>query len=214
MSGNAAGLVRIFASGGLLLAWALAAHQGSVGRGNPDFNALVALAPIAAALGLAVRRSPWRYAGLIALVGACGTLAAFWPAVRSNVAFLYLIQHAGINLALAALFGTSLRGPGDALVTRLARLAETPDLSPLKVRYTRQVTRAWTLFFLANAGVSVLLYALAPMAVWSVYANILCGPLVAAMFLGEHLWRRRVLPPEERPSIATVVRAWRSHRSA
>ena len=206
-------LARILATGGLVLAWAVAAHEGSVGRGNPDFNALVAAAPLAAALGLAGRRGRYRHVALLGLTAFLGAQAAWWPQVRNNVAFLYLIQHVGVNLALATFFGRSLTGPGDALVTRLARLAETPDLSPRKEHYTRQVTAAWAAFFVANAAVSALLYALAPAEAWSVYANILGGPLVALMFLAEHLCRRRVLPPDERPSFATVVRAWRNHRS-
>jgi len=36
-------------------------------------------------------------------------------------------------------------------------------------------------------------------------------PLIAAMFVGEHLWRMHVLPPEERPTMSEVVRAWRAH---
>ena len=213
MSPTAARLARVLATGGLFLAWAVAAHAGSIGWGNPDFNAVVALLPIAAALAIASRRGPYRHAARLGLVAFFGLLAAWWPQVRGNVAFLYLIQHLEINLALAAFFGCSLSGPGDALVTRLARLAEGPDLSALKVRYTRQVTVAWTVFFVANAAVSALLYALAPAAVWSVYANILNGPIIALMFLGEHLCRRFVLPPHEQPSFAAVIRAWRSHRS-
>jgi len=206
-------LVRVLAAGGLVSAWTVAAHFGSVGRGSPDFNAAIAVVPIAATLVVVIGRGLGRLTALLAILGCFGVLAGLWPAVRQNVAFLYLIQHVGINLALAVLFGGSLRGPGEALVTRLARSIESSDLSPQKVRYTRQVTQSWALFFVANATVSALLYVLAPAAAWSVYANILGGPLVALMFMGEHLWRRRVLPPAERPSIATVVRAWRSHRS-
>ena len=32
--------------------------------------------------------------------------------------------------------------------------------------------------------------------------------LLAAMFVGEHIWRLKALPPEERPSIAQVARAY------
>ena len=36
-------------------------------------------------------------------------------------------------------------------------------------------------------------------------------PLLAAMFVAEHIWRSFALPPEERPSIAQVARAYRMH---
>lgn len=198
----------------LAIAWAVAAHLGSTGAGNPDFNTALGVAPIVAAAALLIGRSRHLalvVAGSLALLG---TLAWLWPTLRQQVAALYLVQHVGINLALASLFGRTLFGPGEALVTRLARLLYPQGISPRKVRYTRGVTLAWTLFFVANATLSALLYAFAPAAVWSVYANLLGLPLVGAMFLGEHLWRMRVLPPEERPGIADVVRAWRRHHGS
>jgi uncharacterized membrane protein len=87
-------------------------------------------------------------------------------------------------------------------------------LSERHRRYTRQITLAWALFFLANATLSALLYALAPLEAWSVYANLLTAPLVGVMFAAEHLVRMRALPPEERPSIAEVVRVWRLRAAA
>jgi uncharacterized membrane protein len=48
----------------------------------------------------------------------------------------------------------------------------------------------------------------------SFYANLMTAPLVGLMFAAEHLWRMRVLPPEERPSIAEVIRVWRLRAAA
>lgn len=206
-------LLRGAAVAALALAWAVAAHVGSTGEGSPDFSAALGVAPLVAAAAMLLGR----LAGLRRVVGALallGLLAALWPLLRQNVALLYLVQHIGFNLALASLFGRTLIGPGEALVTRLARLVYGDGISDRNIRYTRGVTVAWTVFFVTNASVSLLLYALAPAAVWSGYANLLDLPLVATMFLGEHLWRRRALPPEERPGVADIVRAWRRHSSA
>lgn len=193
--------------------WAVAAHFASAGETSSAFGVALAVLPFAAALIWGA----WRLAGPVAALagGAVGlwALVRFWPELQQNVSLLYFLQHAGINLALAAFFGRTLAGPGEALVTRLARTVYGDNLTDRKIRYTRQVTLAWTLFFTANALLSAVLYALAPIAVWSVYANLLGGPLIVAMFIGEHLWRRRVLPPEERPNLATVIRAWREHQS-
>jgi uncharacterized membrane protein len=205
-------VLRGAAMGGLAIAWAVAAHYGSAGLGNADVNALIALAPIAAATALSLGRLP-RLTAILGLLGLAAVLYWLWPTLRQKVFVLYFIQNVGINLALAALFGRTLFGPGEALVTRLARLVGEGEISERQRRYTRQVTQAWTLFFLANAAVSVLLGLFAPAEVWSIYANLLGGPLVASMFLAEHLWRRRVMPPSERPSIAAVVRAWRRYQS-
>ncbi|GAB3187466.1 COG4648 family protein [Hydrogenophaga aquatica] len=197
----------------LLLAWIVGAHLGSTGRGHPDMNVAVAVAPVVLALApaLAMRGRTWLVAGMLATALA---LQALWPVLRGNVNLLYYLQHLGIHLALAALFGLSLRGPGDALVTRLARQIMGEHLSVRKVRYTRQVTLAWTVYFLLNALVSTALFTWAPVHVWSLHANVLTGPLVGLMFLLEHLWRKAVLPPEERPSIAAVVRAYQRDRAA
>lgn len=208
---NAAGparWLRGLAVAAAFAAWALAAHLASAGLTGPDFAVALGVAPGVAALALLRRHPGWLAAAGLATLA---LLAALWPLLRTQPALLYLLQHVGTLLALAALFGRSLAGPGDALVTRIARTLEG-TLSERKVRYTRGVTLAWTLFFIAGATTSLLLYALAPVAVWSAFANLATAPLVGLMFVAEHLWRMAVLPPEERPSLASVIRAWRAHR--
>lgn len=192
----------------LMVAWVIAAHVGSSGWGNADFNAAVGVLPIAVAALMALWRLPrWavRGAGVLAL-GAL--LAWLWPRLRHNVALLYYIQHLGIHIALGVLFGKSLLGPGDALITRMARRIFGNDLSERKLRYTRGATLAWTVFFFVNALISTGLFIWAPPAIWSIHANVLTGPLIGLMFLGEHLVRLRVLPPHERPGLADIRRAY------
>jgi uncharacterized membrane protein len=193
----------------LMVAWVVAAHVGSTGWGNASFNAAVGVLPIAVAVLMALWRLPqwWlRGAGVLAL-GAL--LAWLWPQLRHNVALLYYLQHLGIHVALGVFFGRSLLGPGDALITRMARRIFAHELSARKVLYTRNVTLAWTVFFFVNALVSTLLFIWAPPAIWSVHANLLTGPLIGLMFLIEHIWRMCVLPPHERPGIAAIVQAYR-----
>ncbi|MGE5319600.1 MAG: hypothetical protein ACM3KD_05420 [Hyphomicrobiaceae bacterium] len=202
-------VLRSLALVAVMATWAIAAYFGSTGQGRPDFNTAVGAAPFVVLLAVLL----WRVRHPLALATgsllAAGTLAWLWPSLRQNVALLYFFEHLGTNLALAALFGKTLIGPGEALITRFARIVNHEGLSERQLRYTRQATRAWTLFFLANATLSVLLFALASHAVWSFYASLLTAPLIGLMFVAEHLWRMRVLPPAERPSIADVVRVWR-----
>jgi uncharacterized membrane protein len=198
----------------LMAAWVAAAHAGSAGWGNADFNAVVAVLPVVVAVFMALWRLPgwaWRAAGVLAVLA---LLVWLWPQLRSNVALLYYLQHLGIHVALGVFFGKSLLGPGEALITRMARRIFSHELSERKVRYTRHVTLAWTLFFFTNALVSTGLFVFAPPAIWSVHANLLTGPLIAVMFTVEHLWRRCVLPPHERPGLADVVRAYRRESAA
>ncbi|HTH94593.1 MAG TPA: hypothetical protein VL550_05115 [Rhodocyclaceae bacterium] len=202
--------LRVVAGTALVFGLAIAAHIGSTGLGSPDLNTIIALVPLL----LAVLMLPFCRGGWRMLVAACmlGLVLYFaWPLLRKNVPLLYLLQHLGINLSLAALFGRSLLSPNEALITRLARLLRGSAISQREIHYTRGVTRAWTMFFLANANISLLLYVFASTDVWSVYANFLGWPLTGVMFFGETLLRRRALPPEERPGLADVVRAWNQH---
>lgn len=200
----------VIAGTAMVLGLAVAAHIGSTGLGSPDLNAAVALVPLLLAiLMLPFCRGKWRMPAAMGVLGVA--LYCAWPVLRRNVPLLYLLQNLGINLSLAILFGRSLIGTGEALVTQLARLLHSEGMSLREARYTRNVTKAWTIFFIANASVSLLLYAFAPTEVWSLYANLLGWPLTGVMFLGETLLRRRVLPPEERPGFADVIRAWNQH---
>lgn len=189
-------------------AWAVLAHLGSAGEGS-NLSVAIAMTPLVAMLALLL----WRARNPLAIAGvalAAVLLVGGWPALRQNVALLYFLQHAGINLILGALFGRSLLGPREALVTHFARLAHGGTISALKIRYTRQVTIAWTAFFLLNALVSTALFLSAPPEVWSIHANLLTMPLVVTMFAAEHAVRTRVLPPEERSSVADTIRGYRA----
>lgn len=212
MTASPAQLLRGLAVVVVVALWAVAAHLGSANGETSDFSTLLGVAPIIATIGLLLWRS--RHPALVGCGGLAviGGLLWLWPTLRQNVALLYFIQHIGTNLALGTLFGRSLLGPGEALITQLARAVHGDAISERKRRYTRQATVAWTLFFMANSLVSALLFLLAPPWVWSIFANLLSMPLIAAMFLAEHLWRARVLPPDERPTVGQVVRAYRLAR--
>ena len=75
--------------------------------------------------------------------------------------------------------------------------------------YARNVTIAWATFFAAMSLVSTLLFFLAPITVWSLFANFLSMPLVALMFIAEYWVRRRVLPDIESTHILDAIRAFR-----
>jgi uncharacterized membrane protein len=194
----------------LFAAWAVAAHFGSAGGGHPDITAALGVLPLIFVVSLLLWRWHSLWLRLGGLFAGLLLLAWLWPRLRENVALLYYLQHLGTHVALGVVFGRTLFGPGEALITRIARTVFRDGLSPRKIRYTRQVTVAWTVFFFANATLSTLLFLFAPAEVWSIHANLLTGPLIGLMFLGEHLVRLRVLPPEERPSFMTAIRAYQA----
>ena len=151
---------------------------------------------LARAAGVAVAES-------VAIAGVLG-LALYLGAGTRYAVFLPSLA---VNLLLAWFFGRTLAPGRIPLVTSFARLVhDSSTLAPERERYTRQVTWAWCVFFLANVGISVALAAFAPLAVWSLFANVLAAPLVAAMFAAEYAYRRRRLAGLEHVPLAAVLR--------
>jgi len=124
-------------------------------------------------------------------VGACAAaaaLAALALAFDAAARLLPLLCQLTMCLAIAWLFGRTLRPGAVPLVTQMARAVH--GTLPARIEtYTRHVTVAWTLFMLVLCALSVLLFALAPLRVWSAFANLLLLPLVALMFLAEYAYR-------------------------
>jgi uncharacterized membrane protein len=162
----------------------------------------------------------------IALLFACGlayALLGHWLSTAQGAAalgplaahltWIYYLQHVGMFLALGAWFGVTLRPGREALVTRFARSAgETLGASELN--YTRRVTLAWTVYFVAVAGTSTLLFSLAPLEAWSVFANLLTLPLSVAMFAAEYAVRLRTHPELCHGGVMRSVRSFLEHRAS
>lgn len=168
------------------------------------FSALTAAWPLAVWL-LGQRLEPrWLAVGLV-LVGALrlvtarerlwvglgvGALVLAAVAALSNEAWPLRWYPVLVNGALLALFGATLLRP-PSMVERLARLRE-PDLPPHAVAYTRQVTKAWCAFFVANGTVAAGTALFASDAGWALYNGGIAYALMGLMAGGEYLVRRRV----------------------
>ena len=210
------GLVRLLqatAVGLLAVGWTWASYRFGASNEPSDAAAALAIVPVLAAIMIFVWGRLPRWAALLVLVLMTVAVAGIWPLMRSHVSWLYYLQHIGIQLVLASVFGRTLVGGGDALVTQMARKVHREPLSPLNVRYTRNVTRAWTIYFLGMAVVSTGLFVLAPLPIWSAFANLLSAPLVAFMFMGEYVCRLIFLPAHERPGLVEAIKAWRDHQA-
>ncbi len=167
----------------------------------PWLGVTVSLAPSLAILLWLTWRSPNKLA-MLSLCAVVGVLLwAFWGALERNFSWAYFIQHAGTNLMLAAVFGVTLGRDRQALCTRFAEAVHRSCLAPDVIRYTRQITLAWTLFFVAISLVSGLLFMFAPIETWSVFANFLTFPLILLMFGVEYWVRLRKLPHVEKHGI-------------
>lgn len=173
---------------GAILSFPLALHVLVLGQHWSLALALMAAAYAAAlapALLQAARRNRAAALGAAALLLACLAVLA-WQADR--LVLLYLPPVA-INLWFALLFGASLRRGSLPLITRIARL-ERGELEPELAAYTRRLTAIWTALFLAMATESLLLALFAPVALWSWFVNVWNYVFVAALYLGEQVYRR------------------------
>lgn len=126
---------------------------------------------------------------LIAFVLAALLLAVLLAVSPGVAARAYPVA---ISLAMAAVFAASLRYP-PTIVERIARLSE-PDLPPDGVVYTRQVTRVWVGFLLANAAISLWTALWGSLDQWALWNGLLSYLAMGALFAGEVLVRRRIRP--------------------
>jgi uncharacterized membrane protein len=152
-------------------------------------------------------KTSWLVAGVLAI--AYAVFAYYVSVVTDLGAWFGFIQSVGVNTALAFVFGRTLTGGRQPLVTKVAAMVHE-EMSPEMIRYTRQVTTAWTLFFIACALVSTGLFFFAPIEAWSVFANILSLPLIGLMFLVENEVRKRTLPKRDQVGLLGTVRALRA----
>ena len=155
-------------------------------------------------------RMRWLALTLLALLALAVLL--YLEELRNHVNWLYFMQHAGTMMLLAITFGSTLgRGDAEALCSRVTRLMLPGPADPTYMRYTWKVTLGWTVYFIASAVVSVGLFFLGPIAVWSYFANLLTPVFVGLMFVIEYLVRVRLLPDRVHFSIAQTIQAYRSY---
>jgi uncharacterized membrane protein len=183
------------------------AGADALGAGARNLGTMLALAPLLT-IGCALL---WRLAGaLVALFSGflvVVLLHEHWQILEANFTTVYMLQECAVYALLTLSFGGSLRAGGTAYCTRLADKIHGP-LTPRELRYTRQVTAAWTVFFGVITVVTFALYFAVPLSVWSLFANLCTMPLAALMFGAEYAVRRRVLPPADRGGILATVRAF------
>ena len=199
--------IRWFAVALLCAGYAVLAHLAAADPRPDLLGASVAMAPLVA-LSLAIAwRSARRNWMLVLWLAGCVCLYFGTDWLVQHYNWIFLLQHVGMQALLGLAFGATLRTGQTPLVSRLAALVHG-QLSPALARYTRQVTWAWTMYFSASVVASLLLFWLAPVAVWSVFANLLGLPLLILMFVAEYGVRLCALAPSERVGPLQAIRAY------
>lgn len=193
----------------LVIGYSLLAHYTNQSPDRAHLGGLVALAPAFSITLLFAWRSPRRLTMLAVLAVTTAILAWQWSALTQHVGLVYWLQYMSMQLVLFIMFARTLFGGRKPLCTRFAESVHAP-LSPEHVVYARQVTVAWSVFFAAMALISTGLFFLAPLAVWSIFANFLTFPLVGLMFVAEYWMRKWLLPEMRHAHILDAVRAFRN----
>jgi len=126
----------------------------------------------------------------------------------ANAYFIWLVPSFAYAW-LAVLFGQTLFSPS-SLCERLVRL-QYPEFKPGMVEYLREVTWAWTLFFVVNMLVCALLPALAGQQAWAVYSGVVVYALMGLLVAGEWLYRPKRFPDMEIPSALETCKFMMRH---
>lgn len=200
---------RIAALGLALAAYAVVSHRLMSDMPERAWTVAVLFGPLLAAVaigGWQRRHGP--------TLAACAAGAAVLAAVVAqggvtDVKRLYVLQHAAIHALLAWSFAATLRPGSTPLITAVASRVHE-HFPPAMQAYTRGLTLAWVLYFVAMIALSFLIYGLAPWPWWSFYCNLVTPVAAGAMFVLELAWRRWRHPEFERVSIASAVRAYRA----
>ena len=194
------------------IGYAILAHLAVTSTAPGLLDALVAVLPLLGLAFVMAWRSSQRKVMLISWLMACAALYGMSTWLVAHSEWVFLLQHAGTYALLCGAFGRTLQAGRIPMITTLAGIVHG-SLSPALTRYTRSVTWAWALYFGITAGLSLLLFWLAPIAVWSAFANLLGGPLMVLMFVGEYAVRCYVLPAADRAGPLEAIRAYRHESS-
>ena len=199
-------LMRSVIVGLLALSYSLLAHLSTSQGGHGTLGALLAIGPVGLIALAFSWRSGRRVLGLTAWLLAAALIAAQWQVLRAQFVWVYLIQQVGVYSLLGLAFGRTLRRDRVPLCTQMA-LRVHGTLPAEALRYTRQVTIAWALFFAVTTAALLLLFLAAPLRTWSAFANFGIPLLVIIMFVIEYRVRRRALPNMTHAGVIATIRA-------
>ena len=203
---------RVAAGAAALTGYALLSHWLMVNAAGRPWAVAVLFGPLVVALAAAgwQRGQRWLLASCAAAVAVLA--AVVWLGGVDDVNRMYVLQHAGIHLALAYGFGSTLRAGSVPLISGLAEalhLSLHHRFTPAMRDYTRRLTALWTGYFVAMVVLSMVIYWMAPWSWWSLFCNLLTPLSAALLFIGEHLLRYRRHPEFERVTLSSALAAYR-----
>ncbi len=108
-----------------------------------------------------------------------------------------------IHMGLFYIFSQSLKDK--PLIEQFARL-DFPELPPEIEAYCRQLTVLWSGFFALNIAACLWLAFWGSNSQWVLYNGLIVYFLIAALMLGEYVWRRIRFPDLEIPPFSQTIR--------
>ena len=149
----------------------------------------------------------WRSCLAWALLGVLASAALGIALAGSfDMSWILLLPPTLVSAGLCLLFGRTLLPGREPLITRFRRFCDG-HLTPEICLYTRRWTVFWTVFLGFATIVSLFAALYVELAVWSWMMNIGYPIAVAAIFLGEHLYRERYLAHFGPASVTRTLRA-------
>ncbi len=188
-------------------AYVAASHWLMTRAPASEWNAVVIVGPMLGLLGVYAWQRRQRSLAAVAALALLGLVALAWRGGGVSPASLYVTQHVAIHAALATVFALTLRAGREPLVTALARRVHG-ELTPAMAAYSRKVTLAWAIYFVAMGGASIVVFALAPFEMWAAFANFGTPLAMVALFVGEYALRYRLHPEFERATLSAAMRAY------
>ena len=192
----------------LVILYSLLAHYSHQSADRASLGMVVALAPVVLIAVLLAWHASQRIAMLLLVAVALLALRWQWVTLIQHVGLVYWLQYTSMQIMLFVMFARTLVGGRKPLCTHFAEIVHAP-LSPGHVIYARQVTVAWSAFFLAMALTSTVLFFWAPINTWSIFVNFMTWPLVGLMFVAEYGVRRWRLPELRHTHLFDAIRAFR-----
>lgn len=151
----------------------------------------------------------WRRHRLFGVILALALPAGLYALYRHHADradLFYVAEYFIAYLTLCLWFASSLRT--QPLITRVARRVHA--LTPAMEVYTAKLTRAWSLYFLTMALLSVTIYILAGLKAWAFFTLAISPASLLSFFIIEHLLRYHWHPEFERATMAQAIRSWRA----
>lgn len=128
-----------------------------------------------------------------------GTLTCTSAAVAiTNSELVLRLYPALVNAGLLLSFAATLRS-GPTMIEKFARM-RLPDLQPRAVRYTRQVTQVWCVFFALNGATAVVAALCWSRGAWALYNGVIAYVLVGMLIAAELAYRHWIVRPHARQS--------------